>query len=124
MGFDSGSVSFRRFAVIGQQPDAIDQDLLDKLASHALRESDMGLPEEIEYGWSGGRHIFDTNFSFEHNVFADALHFALRVDTNKVPGDLKKAYTLMEEEAAAAQNPSGFISKLQKQDAKTVVRRK
>ena len=99
MGFSSGSVSFRRFAVIGDAPDTIDQALLDKLAEHALRPSELGLPEEIEYGWSGGRHILDGNFGFETNVFADALHFALRIDTNKVPADLKKAYTLMEEDA-------------------------
>src|SRR5881394_2021779 len=108
MGFASGTISFRRFAVIGEQPDSIDQDLLDKLAEHALRPGELGVPEETEYGWSGGR------LTFENNIFADAVHFALRIDTNKAPGELKKAYTLMEEDAAAATNPSGFISKLQK----------
>ena len=29
---------------------------------------------------------------------ADALHFALRIDTNKVPGELKKAYAIMEDD--------------------------
>jgi hypothetical protein len=124
MGFASGSVTFRRFAVVGEQPSAIDQDLLDRVAEHMLLERDLGVPEEIEYGWSGGRHVLDGNISFEHNVFADALVFALRIDTNKVPGDLKKAYTLMEEEAVAATNPSGFISKNQKRDVKDTIRRK
>src|SRR5581483_9942276 len=124
MGFSSGSISFRRFAVVGVSPDNIDQALLDKLSEHALRPSDIGLPEEIEYGWSGGRHILDGEFSFENNVFADALHFALRIDTNKVPGDLKKAYQLMEEEAVAKTNPSGFISKNQKRDVKETIRAK
>ena len=123
MGFASGSVSFRRFAVVGEAPAAVDQDLLDKLAEHALKPAEFGA-EEVEYGWGGGRHVLDVQFSFEHNVFADALHFALRVDTNKVPSDLKKAYQLMEEEAVAATNPSGFISKNQKRDVKDVVRRK
>lgn len=125
MPFASGSISFRRFAVVGgDQPSTVDQELLDKLAAHALRESEFGVPEETEYGWSGGRHILDGQFSFEHNVFGDAMHFALRVDTNKVPGDLKKAYTLIEEEAVAATNPSGFISKNQKRDVKQSVGRK
>jgi hypothetical protein len=121
MGFASGSVSFRRFAVIGKGPAAIDQSLLDKLSEHALRPNELGAPEEIEYGWSGGQHVLDASFSFDHNVFAEALHFALRVDTNKVPGELKKAYQIMEEEALAATNPSGFISKNQKKDAKETV---
>jgi hypothetical protein len=124
MGFSAGMVSFKRYAVAGAAPDAIDQSILDKLDQHAFRPSDLGVPEEVEYGWSGGRHVLDASFSFEHNVYADALSFGLRVDTNKVPGELKQAYTLMEEEAAAASNPSGFISKLQKRDVKDIVRRK
>lgn len=124
MGFPSGSVSFRRFAVVGKTPTAPEQSLLDKLSEHALRPTEMGVPEEVEYGWCGGQHVFDGTFSFDHNVFADALHFALRVDTNKVPGELKKAYQIMEEEAVAATNPSGFISKNQKKDVKETVRAK
>jgi hypothetical protein len=124
MGFASGAVSFRRFAVVGESPTAVDQNLLDKVAEHALRPTETGVPEEIEYGWSGGRHVLDGNFSFEHNVFADCLFLGLRIDTNKVPGDLKKAYQIMEEDAVAAENPSGFISKLQKRDVKDTVRRK
>jgi hypothetical protein len=124
MGFPSGSISFRRFAVIGTSLTTPDQALLDKLSEHSLRPGEFGVPEEVEYGWSGGRHILDGAFSFEHNVFADALHFALRIDTNKVPGELKKAYQIMEEEAVADSNPSGFISKNQKRDVKDTVRRK
>ena len=70
--------------VVGKAPkSAITQEMLDTLAEHALKEQEFGVPEEVEYGWSGGRHVFDAQFSFEHNVFADALHFALRIDTNK-----------------------------------------
>jgi hypothetical protein len=124
MGFAAGSVSFRRYLVTGKHPKAVDQALLDALSEHALRPSDVGVPEEVEYGWCGGRHVLDGTFSFDNNVFGDALHFALRIDTNRVPSELKKAYQLMEEEAAAANNPSGFISKSQKRDAKDTVRRK
>jgi len=124
MGFPAGSISFRRFAVVGKGPAAPEQSVLDKLSEHALRPSEFGVPEEVEYGWSGGAHIFDGLFSFEHNAYADALHFALRVDTNKVPGEVKKAYQIMEEEAVASTNPSGFLSKNQKRDAKETVRAK
>jgi hypothetical protein len=123
MGFASGSVAFRRFAVIGEHPDQIDQDLLDKLSEFALRPGETS-SEEIEYGWSGGRHVLDGNFSFDNNVYADAMFFAMRIDTNKVPSDLKRAYSMMEEEAAAATNPSGFISKNQKRDVKDIVGRR
>src|SRR5205807_124957 len=125
MSFASGSVSFRRFIVTGSRKDmprAVEQEMLDQLAAHALKEGEFGSPDETDYGWSGGRHIFDGQFSFEHNVFSDALCFALRIDTNKVPGDVKKAFTIMEEEATAATNPSGFISKQQKKGVKDIVR--
>ena len=123
MSFPSGSVSFRRFTVTGQHPKSIEQSHLDGLTEFTLKESEY-TPEEIEYGWSGGRHIFDSKFSFEHNVFADALHFALRIDTNRVPSAHKRAYQIIEEENTAATNPSGHISKLQKREVKDVVRRK
>src|SRR4051794_16325199 len=108
MPFDSGSVTFRRFAVVGnKQPKQFEQDHLDALHEFAIKEKDIQTtPEEVEYGWCAGRHILDGNFSFENNVFADCLHFALRIDTNKFPSELKKAYQLMEEEDAASKNPS------------------
>ncbi len=124
MGFASGSVTFKRFAVLGDAPSMVDQNLLDKFDALILRPGEIGIPEEIEYGWSGGRHILDGHVSFERNVFSDCLHVAIRVDTNKVPSQLKKAYTIMEEEAVASTNPSGFIRKDQKRDVKDTVSRK
>ena len=60
----------------------------------------------------------DTTFSFDNNVYADAVVFGMRVDTHKVPGELKKAYLAIEEAALAKKNKSGFISKDQKKEAK------
>jgi len=125
MGFASGSVSFARCAVVGDAPATPDAAILDKLAELTLRPSDdFGSTEEVEYGWNGGRHVLDLNFSFDNNVFADALSFALRIDTNRVPGELKRAYQAMEEEAVAAGNPSGFISKAQKKSVKETINQK
>jgi len=123
MSFSSGSVAFRRFAVVGETPSEITEEMLSKLSEFALKGGEGGAGEEEEYGWCGGRHILDGHFSFERNVFAECLFFALRVDTNKVPGELKKAYTLMEEEAVAAGNPSGFISKAQKKEVKETIQK-
>ncbi|HYE17169.1 MAG TPA: hypothetical protein VEA69_01930 [Tepidisphaeraceae bacterium] len=124
MGFDSGSITFRRFAVVGElaanQPD---EKLLERMAEHALVPGEFGV-EESEYGWNAGRHIYDTEFSFDNNVYNDCLWFALRIDTNKVPGDVKKAYTLQEEAALAKKNPSGFLSKAQKKEAKEAVQQR
>jgi hypothetical protein len=124
MGFSSGSVSMRRFAVLGDQPKSVEQSLLDQLAEHALVPSDDGMPPEVEYGWCGGRHILDSRFDFERNVFNDAVSFAMRVDTSRVPAELRQAYKIMEEDALAASNPSGFISRKQKSAVKETLARK
>ena len=125
MGFPSGSVSFRRFVVTGKSMrKTVDQAMLDKLAEHVVKPGEFGAPEEEEWGWCGGRHVLDGKFSFDHNVFNDCLHFAMRVDTNRFPGSMKKAYEAMEEEAVAAANPSGFISKTQKKDVKDSVNKR
>ena len=125
MGFASGSISFRRYAVVGpRQPELPDEKLLEKLEDNALKVGELGVPEPVEYGWSGARHVLDGDFTFQNNVFNDCLYFALRIDTNKVPGELKKAYQLIEEEAVAKDNPSGFISKKQKKDVKSAITRK
>lgn len=71
----------------------------------------FGVPEEVEYGWSGGEQVEDVTFSSEHNVYADCLHFALRVDVNKVPAALVKSLRIREEQALVAASPSGFINK-------------
>ncbi len=124
MPFDSGSITFRRFAVAGGFPGAISEELLAKLDAHALRPVADAIPAELEYGWAGPKHIYDADFSFGNLVYNDCVHCALRVDTNKVPATLKLALKKMEEDAAAAGNPSGFISKSQKSQAKDAVGRK
>lgn len=108
----------RRFSVLGPRPKSVDQAMLDKIAEFAYSPQDLGVPPPVEFGWSGGRHILDTAFTFERNVFEDALFFALRVDSNRIPAEIRRAYLTMEEEALAAGNPSGFISKKQKTQAK------
>ncbi len=124
MGFASGTVSFRRYAVVGKFPTSPNEELLAKIAENVLRPTEIGLPQDAEYGFSGGRHILDGTISFENNVYGDAVLFAMRVDTQDVPGDLKRAYQAIEEEAAAVGNPSGFASKRQKKDVKDAVQRK
>lgn len=124
MSFAAGTFSFRRFVVLGDAAKMPEQEHLDRFAEFKLEVGEFSVPDETEYGWSGGRHVLDNKFSFEHNVFNDCINAALRLDTNKVPGEIKKAYEIMEEETAAAGNPSGFISKQQKRDVKDIVRRR
>lgn len=119
MAFHSGRVSFCRFRVEGDAPDTVDDTMLGILAEHAFREQDIGEPQEIESGWTTGVHLFDGEFSYEKNGYGDMLLCALRIDTHKVPADIKQAYQRMNEAASKAQtdNPTGFLSRREKREA-------
>jgi len=118
MAFHSGRVTFARFRVIGDAPlDAADPTTLATLAEHSFRETEIGAPEEVEAGWTTGEHLMDTRFTYEKNSFGPRLLFALRVDTHKVPSDVKQAYKRMNEQAAASTSPTGFTSKSEKRTA-------
>jgi hypothetical protein len=118
MGFDSGAIAYTRFAVAGEAPKVVDDNLLDQFRKEALTDDQLGAFVDTAYGWCGGRHVLDEEFHVGHNVYADSVIAGLRVDTNQVPAEIKRAYKLMEEQAAAKNNPSGFISKQQKRLAK------
>lgn len=122
MSFHSGRVSFSRFRVHGDAPSAVDETTLATLAERAFQEQPLAVPAEIESGWVSGEHLFDTQFSYEKNGFgtpaAPMLLFALRIDTHKVPGEVKQAYRRMNEKAMAEQSSTGFISRREKREAK------
>jgi len=118
MPFTSGRLTFCQFAVTGDAPTSADETAISILNEHAFKETPIGAPDEVEAGFVTGEHILDTQFTYEKNGFGDALLFAIRIDTHKVPSDLKQAYRKINERAAAADNPSGFASKAQKRDAK------
>jgi hypothetical protein len=117
MAFDSGRVTFTRFRVSGDVPTQVDQSVIETLQQHAFQQTEIGAPDEVEVGWITGEHLLDTQFSYEKNGFGSMLLLAMRLDTHKVPSDLKQAYKKINEQAAADGNPSGFASKAQKRDA-------
>ena len=121
MSFSSGSVSFRRYHVTGQSPASIDQPFLDQL-NVLCQPDELAGSEEVTSRFSGGRHVYDDKLTFADHVFGDSLIFALRIDTNRIPASIKAGLTAQAESAAAAANPSGFISKIQKRDARDQVK--
>ncbi len=42
----------------------------------------------VATGWAGGDHVLDLNFDCGKNIVDDALHLAIRIDTDKIPGAL------------------------------------
>jgi hypothetical protein len=122
MGFFSGRVTFARFRVRGRSPRSFGPEHLDKLAAHAIGKQRRASADGVEAGWTAGDHILDTRFDLAKNVVNDTLHFALRVDQQKIPADLLRAYTQVELEGLAAANPSGLPSNRQRREARATAR--
>lgn len=118
MGFFSGRITFARYRVGGRPPRQFGADHLEKLAANALGKQRIVAADGVECGWTAGDHILDMHFDLAKNIVNDTLHFALRVDRQQVPADLLRAYTQVELDALAADNPSGHPSARQKREAR------
>jgi hypothetical protein len=119
MGFLSGRVTFTRYRVGGGSPLPFGEDILDLARGHLIgRHGSAESADGISTGWAGGDHVLDLTIDLGKNLVNDALHLAIRIDADKIPGSLLRAYTQMEIEARAQLNPSGFATKAQKEEAK------
>jgi len=122
MGFFSGRVTIARYKVKGHAPRLFDEEFLEKLAAHAAGCQRLASADGVEVGWTAGDHILDTRFELAKNVINDQLFFALRIDTQRLPSDLLKAYYATDLRALAAGNPSGKPSARQKREARDSAR--
>src|SRR5947199_6829715 len=119
MGFFSGRVTCCRYRVSGRSPRAFGPEHLEQLGAHAIGKQRLASADGVEAGWIAGDHILDTRFDLAKNIVNDTLQFALRVDAQKVPADLLRAYTAVELEGLVAGNPSGFPSARQRREARS-----
>ena len=119
MGFFSGRVTFVRFRVKAKSPRLFGPEHLERLQGHAIGKQRTASSDGVEAGWIAADHILDTRFDLAKNIVNDTLHFAMRVDTNKLPSDLLNAYAQVELQALAKNNPSGLPSVRQKREART-----
>src|ERR1022692_1422337 len=122
MGFFAGRVTFLRYRVDESAPKSFGPKYLEQLSTHAIGRQQDVAKDGIEAGWIAGEDILDLGFNLAKNIVNDTLHFALRIDTQKLPGDLLRAYTRAELQSLAAGNPSGRPSAKQKKDAREAAR--
>src|SRR5262249_9110770 len=123
MGFLNGRITYVRYRVSGSSPLPFGDEILEQAQLHALGRHGAADPTDgVAMGWAGGDHVLDLTFDLEKNIINDALHLAIRVDTDKIPGELLRAYTRIETDARARLNPSGFPTKAQREEAKEAAR--
>jgi hypothetical protein len=108
--------------VTGPAPRFFDDEHLDRLKDRQAGRQRIASADGVETGWTAGDHVLDTDFHLAKNVINDTLTFDLRVDTDKIPSDLLRAYFAVELKALSKNNPSGFASARQKREAKEIAR--
>ena len=91
------------------------------LKKHAIGESKSFSNEQARVGFLAGNHLLDDDFDLEKNVFGDALHFAVRIDTNQVPAAIRRAWLQIELAMLTADSPGRRPTKVQRQEAKDAV---
>jgi hypothetical protein len=125
MGFWTGRVTYTRYRVGGERPVPFGAEIIEKtrrlLAGHNLVPDPS---DGVTIGWAGGEHVLDLTLDEAKNIVDDALHMSIRIDTDKIPSALLRAYTQIEVDLAAQANPSGFATKSQKLEAKEAAERR
>lgn len=121
MAFLSGSVGFERFKVSGAKFKHFKEEHIEALVQFAAGPNQIANAETTNVGFIAGDHLFDNQFDIEKNVIDNALHCAIRVDTNQVPSAIRKAWLQMELIALSKDNTSGRPTKAQRQEAKEAV---
>jgi hypothetical protein len=124
MGFFTGRLGFTRFRVNGPAPGMFGPEHLERLEAFQIGKARLASSDGVEVGWTAGEHILDTDFDLAKNVVNDTLAFSLRIDANKIPADLVRAYAALELQALASKNPSGLPSGRQRREAKEVARQR
>lgn len=125
MPFRSGTISYARFAVAGDFPADASEATLALLGKHVVRPRTIA-DEGVQSGWCTGRHVFDTDFTWEACGFSGALLCAMRVDTAKVPSEIRRAYVAMAEDEARPRGAEGVpgLSRAARREAKAAAERR
>src|SRR5262249_21157731 len=119
MGFLNGRVTFTRYRVGGPSPLPFGEEVLEQARQHLLGRHGAADPADgTVTGWAGGDHVLDLSIELARQLGKHALHLGIRIDTDKIPGSLLRAYTQIEIDARAQLNPSGVATKAQREEAK------
>ncbi len=92
MSMQSGGITFRLF----RRERANDEDLIERMAKHALPPLDS-LKDGSISGWVTGRHALDRNLTIQTALYGSHLRVGLTQAERKVPAALLKAECRMEE---------------------------
>jgi len=114
-------MTFECFRIDGEQPRQFGPEHVEILKKLAISGRASLSNEQARIGFLAGNHLLDDEFDLEKNVFGDALHFAVRIDTNQVPAAIRRAWLQIELALLTADSPGRRPTKAQRQEAKDAV---
>ncbi len=117
MAFVSGPVSYQRFFVTGSIPTDITDELVAAIQSRAFGRL-APTADDVQLGWIGPRHLFETDIVAEHIAWGRFVHLAVRVDRLAAPPNVVRSYVRMEEEAALRASGREYLSRAERRKAK------
>lgn len=120
MSFFSGNATYTRFRYVEHVAPIlrVPGNALAQLDLYTINRNHVVGKGGARFGWIAGDHVLDLTFELEKNYISDCLQFAMRVDSNSIPPELRHAYEREELAALAKGNPSGRPSKKQRKEAK------
>ena len=124
MGFASGSVTLRRYRIVGWKSRHVDEALLDQLNAHAFGRSGFDSADFVEVGWITPIHLFDVDFAAEKIAVDRFVHLRMRVDRNSPPSAILRSYLEIERLAAVEAAADGKLGKFELRQAKDAARRR
>lgn len=120
-----GQVSFARLRVAGPDTASVGSDELEVFSENTLKTTDIGVPSEVEAGWCAGEHVYDERFDETKNSLLGGTigWLGLRLDTNRLPAEIKRALRAQHERALIAESTTGFLSRKEKTELRDLIDR-
>lgn len=121
MGFLAGSITYESFRIQESQPFQFGPEHIEILQKSAVSKREHKSLEQPRVGFLAGDHLFDRDFDLEKNVIGDALHFAVRIDSNQIPATIRRAWLQIELAHFKVEAPDRRPTKAERQEAKDAV---
>ncbi len=113
MALLSASGSFTRYTIVGDVPDAVLRDPVDRLKRYAFQDIDA-TADERSFGWVSFEDMLDAHFASAPVQKAHYLLFCLRLDTRRISPAVFKKHLRMAMDAERQTGKEGgraFVTK-------------
>lgn len=118
VGLLSGSITYRRFRVIGELPENYRELYLQAISDRVHKEIEVESDDERSLGWVCAGDLLDTDITMEKLFVGDTLALTLRVDSLKVPASALSLYSKRAEKEFGAATGKEKLSKRDKEEVR------